>query len=243
LLAYFARVDLARAEPLVEGLLARAREAHGQDGIHDLGTAASLLARHDASETAEGRAAIERALLEALDDDAPALAAGAAKSLRFWGSPAAQPRLWRRLARFHATWRGRAAELRAKVPGVGLRDDASLESDLAAAIARGSGWLADGAALERLASLLVSEFERRDARRMREGWKEGNTTLAVHRDYDGDVGAELAQYRVESLADLEKKLAQLPRGTRLTFQPYLLTPEDEARTEAIASKHGLRIER
>src|SRR5262249_38907192 len=119
LLAYFTRVDPARAEGLALAALARARQAR------------SLATLVDAPELHMGPP-IERALLEALDDDA-VLASSAASALKSSGSAAALPRLWRRLERWSAAWRGKADELvdRRRYGRSPNDAEAALERDLA----------------------------------------------------------------------------------------------------------------
>jgi hypothetical protein len=233
-LAFFARVDPARATELGESALARARAGEDPEAPSALTTAARLLRSPSA--------AIEPLLLQALDDDDPRIAERAASALGHSGSPAALPRLWRRLERFHAVWQGRGAELRGRSVSPERRFDAWLEAALARAIVYGSAWLSDAGMFERLEALLVTDSEKAGLRTVRTDWAADRLPLRMSREGFA-LSIELAHYSFDSFDAFRAKLAQFPRGTRFAWLPGDLLPGDEEAVFALAASRDAKLER
>ena len=231
LLAFFTRVDPAIAEELAQGDLAHARATGSIDALaHAAGLGMGP--------------PIERALLDALDERDTNLAAAAARTLATHGSPAAAPHLWRRLERWHAEWRGRSSELVRGFPGPN-DGEIALEDDLGTAIIGGAGWLTDGAALARLDALLVTRSAKQRLASAREEWATGRIAIRFSRDDDDARATMVAQYVVDSMAELQAKLAQFPRGTRFAWQPIWRLPRDAATVaaiEAFVTARGMSLE-
>jgi len=130
----------------------------------------------------------------------------AAQALGRYGTPAALPKLWDTLRYFHDWWKGRDAELKQNGQGI------ALEVELRNAIARGRGWLATDTDLRLIESLCSSN------------WCHGETQADL-REWSGPLRIQLqegqnrvAQYGgLESIAALEAKLKQFPRGTNFVI--------------------------
>jgi hypothetical protein len=234
-LAFFARVDPARATELGERALARARAGEDREAPAGLAEAARLLPSPAAT--------LQPLLLQALDDDDARIAGPAARALGPSGSRAALPRLWRRLERFHAVWQGRAGELRGRSIDPERRFDAWLESALSGAITGGSAWLVDPGTFDRLEALLVTEYEKAQLRVVRRDWAADRLPLRVSRSDGFDLSIEIAHYRFDSLGALRAKLAQFPRGTRFGWVQGELQPGDEAAVLAALASFDARVER
>ncbi len=149
----------------------------------------------------------------------------AAKVLGRYGSPAALPKLWETLRYFRDWWKGKGAELAQN------GQSALLEVELRNAIARGRGWLATDTDLRLIESLCSSD------------WCRGETQADL-REWQGPLRIELqgSQYKVaqyyglESLAALEAKLAQFPRGAEFLLSGRVPDADEVCR---FAAAHGL----
>ena len=236
-MAFLGRVDPERADELAQGELARARAA-GPDrvpGMDELDRAAEF-----------GMAPpIERALLDALDDRDPRVAATAAGALARSGSAAVEPRLWRRLERWNAAWRDRSKDLRRKrfFDDSPNQYEADLEGALWRAIATGSAWLTDAAGLARLDALVLTKSEKQQLAYMRGNRAADPIAIHLSRYDDGTLSATVAQYRFDSVEALEAKLALFPRGARFVCGPHSALPADLLRIEAFLAARGMRLER
>ena len=159
---------------------------------------------------------IERLVIERLNDSDPQTAAGAAGILGRYGSAEAEPSLWDRLEKWHADWAGRASEL-PDGSGIALRNglETALESALIDALGAGQAWFAGPDDLARLAGLCVSSG---GCRRVQEITAQAAATpnVNVYGSPDGRRGS-VAQYQVDSIGSLKRKLAQFPEGTQFTW--------------------------
>jgi len=146
--------------------------------------------------------------------------------------------------RWHATWADRAAELAYSraVERPNARQ-AMVEDAFRQAIGTGHSWLTRAGELRELQSLCVTDgcrtqtghmIDTDDARIM--VWEIGEP---------GESHIELAQYRFTSIAALEEKLGQYPRGTAFTLQrgPNADSPVAAAvtRLQAFAASRGQTI--
>lgn len=232
LLAYFLRADPPSGVRLLERVLA----ARAGTGCY----------RTVLADVADLRmtGAVERLALEHLDDPEPAVVRSAAETLGRHGSPAALPALRARFERWSQTWAGREKELQAsyaKRPPHAA--EAMVEDALRQALGLGQGWVMDGAALRELQGLCVTD----GCRRQVDGTvaAAGRRTIQVHR-LDGPFAViSIAQYQPRSLAALEEKLAQYPRGSIFTLDVAGLDADTaaavSARIAAVAAEHGIKV--
>jgi hypothetical protein len=155
----------------------------------------------------------------------------AAQSLGRFGSPAALPPLWDTFRYFHDYWKGKAAELERNGEGVGL------EMELRKAIARGRHWLATETDLRTIESLCVSERCVQETRQDLSAWQR-----PLRLELRGPANATVAQcYEFESLADIEEKLGQFPKGTQFMLTTATGAEEAAAEIRRFADAHGLTI--
>ena len=215
LLAYFLRADRAAGAALLDAALA-ARE---QTGCY-AGVLFDVMKLHAAPE-------VEAAAIARLQDSSPGVAANAAQALGRYGTPAAVVPLRAAFERWHAEWAGREDALapRAAQPPVN-RENGMVEYRLFDALASGRGWLAGRRELETIRAWCVTEGCRANADRMLEMIAAGRLDITV---FDGDQASiVLAQYQLESIADLERKLAQYPAGTRFHLRIFAPSAAIEA---------------
>jgi hypothetical protein len=165
---------------------------------------------------------VEAAAIARLQDPSPRVAANAAQALGRYGSAAAVVPLRAAFERWHAEWAGRDDDLapRAMQPPAG-RENGMVEYRLFDALASGHGWLTGRRELETVRGWCVTEGCRANADRMLEMIAAGRLDVTV---FDGDQASiALAQYQLESIADLERKLAQYPAGTRFHLRIFALS--------------------
>jgi hypothetical protein len=232
LLAYLLRADPTAGVRLLERVLA-ARAGTGCYQIV-LGDVADL----------HMTAAIERLAIEHLDDPDPGVVRGAAGALGRHGSPAALPPLRARFERWSQAWKGREEELRfthaAKAPHPA---EATVEDALRQALGLAQGWVMDAAALRELHAWCVTAGCRQQVDFMidaAERW-----TIRVGRLGEPIADIWIAQYQPRSLAALEQKLGQYPRGSAFKLDVAGLDAESAslvtARVQAVAAERGLTV--
>jgi hypothetical protein len=180
-----------------------------------------------------------------LDDADPDVVIAAVQTLGQHGSPAALEPLRAAFQRWHATWAGRAAELAHShaLERPNARQ-AMVEDAFRQAIGAGRGWVVGAGDLRELQALCVT-----DNCRTQTGYMipEDDTRIVVWGINEPDESRiDLAQYRFTSVAGLEEKLSQYPRGTAFTLQRRADETNDvtEAviRLKAFAVSRGLSIE-
>jgi hypothetical protein len=151
----------------------------------------------------------------------------AAHSLARYGTPAALPKLWETLRYFHEWWQGKGAELEKN------GEAAVLEVELANAITRSSGWLATPAELRQVESLCVGQRCRVEVQSDLRTWEAPLRIDVLEGQY------RVAQYSgLQTLVDLEAKLAQFPRGTKFVLGGSGSEVEE---VRPFASAHGLDV--
>ena len=135
----------------------------------------------------------------------------AAQSLGRYGTPGALPPLWDAYRYFHDYWKGKGAELAQNPEGV------QLEVDLRNSIARGRGWLATETDLRMIESLCISDRCVAETRRDLETMKPP-LRIEINSQPFG-MFARVAQCEgLTSIAAVESKLAQYPRGTAFVLE-------------------------
>jgi hypothetical protein len=155
----------------------------------------------------------------------------AAQSLGRFGSPAALGPLWDAFRYFHDYWKGKAAELARNGEGVGL------EVELRNAIARGRHWLATDADLRLLESLCVSERCLAETGQDLRTWQK---PLRIELRGPG-MGTVAQYYAFETLADMEEKLGQFPKGTQFELTAPGSANEAAAEIRKYGAARGLAI--
>jgi hypothetical protein len=233
LLAYFLRVDRTLGAALLDAALATREQTGCYSAV--LFDVMKLYAVPE----------VEAAAIARLQDPSPRVAANAAQTLGRYGSPASVAPLRAAFERWHAEWAGRADALAPRATQPPLeREQGMVEYRLFDALASGHGWLAGRRELEPIRAWCVTEGCRANADRMLEMIAAGRLDVTV---FDGDQASiTLAQYQLESIADLERKLGQYPAGTRLHLRMFAPSPAIEAsvadRIRRIARSHGIAID-
>jgi hypothetical protein len=157
----------------------------------------------------------------------------AVQSLGRFGSPAALAPLWDTLRYFHEYWKGKAAELAQNGEGVGL------EVELRNAIARGRYWLATDTDLRTIESLCVSERCLAETQQDLGAWQK---PLRLEVSQTGGFHGTAAQYYgFATVADMEEKLGQFPKGTQFALSAGGGVNEAAAEIRQYAAGRGLVI--
>ena len=135
----------------------------------------------------------------------------AARALGRYGTASALPALWDAFRYFHEYWKGKNAELEELGEGV------QLETDLRNAIAHGRGWIVSEAELHLIESLCISGRCVGETRQDLES-VQSPLHLEITPGLSGGVVGRIAQYfSLDSVAAIESKLAQYPRGTKFVL--------------------------
>jgi hypothetical protein len=134
----------------------------------------------------------------------------AARVLARYGSPAALAPLWESFRYFHDYWNGKGEELTQNGQGV------ELEVDLRNAIAHGLGWLATEDDLRLIESLCISGRCIQETRQDLE-YLQTPLRIEIMPQTFGMFGRIAQYYGLESIAAMESKLAQFPRGTQFVL--------------------------
>jgi hypothetical protein len=134
----------------------------------------------------------------------------AARALARYGTPDVLPALWDAFRYFHEYWKGKREELERLGEGV------NLEVDFRNAIAHGRGWLVTETDLRLIESLCVSGRCIQETRQDLESLRPPLHIEISSQPY-GVMGRVAQYYGLESVAAIEAKLAEYPRGTRFVF--------------------------
>jgi hypothetical protein len=203
ILAYFLRVD----EAIGSTLLDRAMTSRATGCWRSLDQIAALRM----TPVVQARAIAD------LDNSDPDVVIAAIQTLGQHGSPAALEPLRIAFQRWHATWTDRAAELVSSraVERPNARQ-AVVEDAFREAIGTGRGWLVRAGELRELESLCVTDSCRTQTGHM---IHEDDTRIMLWSINEPDESQiELEQYHLTSIAALEEKLSQYPRGTAFILQ-------------------------
>lgn len=228
LLAYFLRTDPAYgAAQLKLALIPRAGYGCSR---YVLGSVAALRYGPD----------VERLAVAHLHDPDAQTAADAAKTLGAYGSPAAEAALWTRMREWHLEWRGHAAQIE---PTENPASETwELEYALTQALATAPGWLLNANQLRALDALCVTSGGHQNIGPLAKDW-----TIPIGIAYDDGNLWRVAQYgQMPTLAVLETKLAQFPRGTRFQLSPFGFSGRAEqaqafARLKPFLEKHKMSL--
>jgi hypothetical protein len=156
----------------------------------------------------------------------------AAQVLARYGTASTLPQLWDALRYFHDYWKGKDEELAQNGQSAGL------EVDLRNSIARGRGWLVTETDLHLIESLCISDRCRQETRQDLEHWK---PPLRI--EVMTQFSARVAQYYgLESIAAMESKLTQFPRGTRFVlYAPGGQSAKTSVEIRRFATEKGLVV--
>lgn len=230
ILAYFLRVDEATRSSLLDR--AMASRATGCWTLLD------RIAARRMTPAVQARAIAD---LDAPDAD---VVIAAIRTLGAHGSPAALEPLRAAFLRWNATWASRASELvySQAVERPHARQ-AMVEDAFRQAIGAGHAWLARASDVRELQRLCVTDTCRIQTTHM---IRDDDTTIVVwHINAPDDCQIELAQYHITSIAALEEKVAQYPRGTAFTLQTSIsgarVAADVLTRLRAFAAAHGLSL--
>ena len=230
ILAYFLRVDEATGSALLD----RAMTSRLTGCWRSLNQIAALRM----TPVVQARAIAD------LDNSDPDVVIAAIQTLGQHGSPAALEPLRMAFQQWHLAWADRAAELAySRVVERPNARQAMVEDAFRQAIGTGPGWLVRASELRELQSLCVT-----DNCRTQTGYmiREDDTRIMLWGINEPDEShIELAQYRFTSIAALEEKLSQYPRGTAFILQRSANESGDVTaairRLTAFAASRGLSI--
>jgi hypothetical protein len=159
----------------------------------------------------------------------------AARILERYGTASALPAIWDAFRYFHEYWNGKKAELERLGEGV------QLEVGLRNAIGHGRGWLATEAELHRIESLCVSGTCIGETRQDLESVKPP-LHIEITGQPQGVMGRVAQYFALDSIAAIEAKLAQYPRGTRFVlYAPTGPTAEAGNEIRRFAEGKGLIV--
>ncbi len=226
LLAYFLRMDHDYGlEQMRDALASRKKSGWYKSVLSDV---AALLPSPDPD--------IDRLAIAHLDDPDPEVGVDAIRMLGAYGSPAAEAPLWARMRDWHRQEVGKA-ERSTPAPE-------ELEYVFTNALATSPGWLADRAKLRALEDLCITPNGRANVAAFFQQWQEPVTVTFMR-----DQGQwSVVQYgQLPSLAALERKLAQFPRGSRFRLAHWNFPGRAEqaqafGRLKPFLEARGMRLE-
>jgi hypothetical protein len=225
LVAYFVRVDPAYAD--------RIFHSHAWD-MHAPAPRCTVQYFNRTPPIAMG-APLERYLAAYLMHSDVHVKSTAAKAIERYGTTPALPALWDTFRYFHEYWKGKSAELE------GMGEGVQLEIDLRNAIAHGRGWLVTESDLHLIESLCTSGRCMGETRQDLESVKSPLRIEITGQPWG--MTARVAQYfGLESVAAVESKLAQYPRGTRfILYAPSGPTAQLAEQVRRFAEEKGLVV--
>jgi hypothetical protein len=134
----------------------------------------------------------------------------AARQLARYGTSSALSALWDAFRYFHQYWNGKRDELERLGEGV------NLEVDLRNAISRGRGWLVTETDLRLIESLCISGRCVQETRQDLESLRPPLRIEVLGQPY-GVMGRVAQYFGLESIAAIESKIQEYPRGTRFVL--------------------------
>jgi hypothetical protein len=168
--------------------------------------------------------AVEELAISDLNDADLKISTSAARALGRWGTAKAEPALWARLARFHHEWPTGVGELSLTDNDASTRVQAldNLERTLMYSVVGGTNWICGPEKLMRLREL-VSWQHRRNLLHWIDEWEGEDGPLIVDPNYWGPedrLSFSIMQLPYSNLDEeqIQVKLAQMPKGTKLYFQ-------------------------
>ena len=188
---------------------------------------------------------VERVALARLNDPDPEVAASAAATLGRYGTAAAEQALWQRFQKWHSTWQGREDRLPDQIAGdVPNASQVGLEMALLESLAQGQAWFAGEQELQRLKALCISRYARQHADELI-GQQSSEPHIVVSVFDKASYQITVAQYQLDSMASLKRKVAQFPEGTVFTLE---VNDSDSTASSRIAAEvksfleeHGMKL--
>jgi len=229
LLAYVARVDPSQGQALLgQALSARA-------GI-------TFCFRSVLVDIAKIRMtpAVEAVAIAHLTDPDPEVVRNAAEALGAAGSPAAREPLLIAFEKWHATWNGRESELAFRQATENPNaPQAMTENAFWQALTLGYGWHATSADIARVQQLCVTtQCRQQVGNRIAQA---DQTLIRISSLSEPFASIYVAQHTPRSLAELDHRLSQYPKGTVFTLELTQLDPRIAAEVKRMAEAHGLVI--
>ena len=226
LLAYFLRTDHNYGvRQLDKALASRTGQFHYR---YILGGLAALIPGPDPD--------VERLAIAHLRDPDLEVVVDAVKTLGAYGSSAAEAPLWARMREWHRQEVGKSEP--------STSPSGEMEYVFANALATAPGWLADRAKLRALEDLCITPNGRVNVAALFQQWQEPVTITLLHEQGQWSV----VQYgQLLSLAALESKLAQFPRGTQFRLAHWNFPSRAEqaqafGRLKPFLEARGMRLE-
>lgn len=201
LLAYFLRVDTVMGSSLVkEALISRDQTGCYKSLLQDI---AKLHFNAD----------LEQIARNSLADENPEVVASAITTLGKYGSAEIEKILWQRFEMWHQQWVAKANELNTNdFSDESIRQQKQIESSFCNGLSSSPTWLADSKRLTQIVSLCITQNCKMEAKGYAARWKpEIELDYSPESDKWGSV--LLAQYNLESLDQLKKKILQFPPST------------------------------
>lgn len=168
---------------------------------------------------------VEATAVAHLDDPDPQVVISAAETLGRYGSRASAQSLRAQFERWHGAWEGRQEELRfSRAEDRPNTMQGMVEFAFLNALGRGQAWLADNGDVRALRMLCVTDNCRTQADHMIAAADDVRISILRVDNPDNSL-VTLAQYQLNSIASLEQKLAQYPKGTTFTLDVSTLDPQ------------------
>jgi len=176
---------------------------------------------------------LEEIGIRSLDDPDPQVAMTAATMLGKHGSPAAEPALWRRYARWSASWAGRESELDLTFAESDNRVyQLGLGQNLMQALATAKSWLTDEVALRRLSQLTKVKRVRDQLDGYLNLWETQPLVISFNNNpLPTGLDARVAQYEFHSMDEFKEKLGQFTAGTRFLLATPPIDSEANGRSQ------------
>jgi hypothetical protein len=213
LLAYFVRANPDLGQALLDRVLAwRERTGCYHRALRDVATLRMT-------------PGVEATAVAHLDDPDPQVVISAAETLGRYGSRASAQRLRAQFERWHGAWEGRQEELRfSRAEDRPNTMQGMVEFAFLNALGRGQAWLTDSGDVRALRMLCVTDNCRTQADHMIAAADDVRIGILRVDNPDNSL-VTLAQYQLNSIASLEQKLAQYPKGTTFTLDVSTLDPQ------------------
>jgi hypothetical protein len=239
LLAYILRVSPAMAEPRIEQAVAARGEGFSACN-HELFQSISDI-HYDP--------VLEGIAIHSLDDPDPQVAMTAATMLGKYGSPAAEPALWRSYSAWCESWAGHESELDLTFADSGGRvRQVGLGQNLMSALATARNWLSDESTLQRLLQLTRVKRVRDELDGYLELWESHPLVISFNNNpLPAGFEARVVQYEFHSTGELKYKLGQFPTGTKfvLAIPPFDSQANERTLAElrSFIIDHGMLVPR
>ena len=223
-LAYLARFATERALPLLRSEAKRNNSPCGPQLLRSL------------ADLAAPAPALEQLALEELNGADTQSLGIAIQYLESYGTQQDEAPLWRRYVQWSDANKGNAAAFDQREPH--LLGEMNLGNELAVALMRSQGWLADKELIARVSAKCVGEMICDNLKGFAEWVKPpyrimfSNTLTPIVFGYLGT--AQVAQYGPRTLELFDQKIAQYPKGSHFVSNPYHSSTGDAIKLEILS---------